>query len=596
MKVPSLQSALERLEARDILRHLNDPELTYLFRHTLVQETVLGSLLNQEQRRLNRLVGECLEALYPDHLDENAVRLAAHFLDAGDLDRGCRYCLSAGEAALHLGALDEALWHFTRALHAAERGSLPVREPYLRRGRVLELRGDFPAALDNYRRFEQWALAHADPASELAALMAQVTIHAIPSSVYNVERGQELSARAIELARALDDPAAEAKIHWNLMLLDTRVSTDYVRGLASGERSLAIARAENLREQLAYTLNDIALLYCFHGDFERGRRANLEARALWREFDNKPMLVDNLNYALMLEGLAGEYAIIPPLLAESLALARATSNGWGEAFAQTSAGQALLELGDVARALDIMREAVRLGHTAFAPNLVFTRSDLARLYGDLGAPQLGLPLARESLELGRAQFPAMRFVATAALAHLQLLSGDLAAAQKTLEGAPDALDVASYTRFSFDLPLAASELALALGQVTRAVEISAAFSAYVQKHGFVGYHVLALLSLGRALAAHGDLDAAASALAQGLELADRIEAHWTRWQLFLTAADVAERRGQPGAAAQFRAQARPLLERILDHVPTAPPPGSDVNLRDTFRNLPAVRRAFADDP
>src|SRR5207237_8024512 len=62
----------------------------------------------------------------------------------------------------------------------------------------------------------------------------------------------------------------------------------------AGEKSAAIARDLNLREQLAFTLNDTAHVYTFSGDFDQARITIEEATRLWRELDNLPMLADSL--------------------------------------------------------------------------------------------------------------------------------------------------------------------------------------------------------------------------------------------------------------------------------------------------------------
>src|SRR5262245_60270136 len=139
----ALDTHLTTLESTGLIRPVMiEPELEYLFRHTLVQEAAYGSLLKTDRRSLHRQVGHCLEQLYPDHLTELAPVLAHHFVEAGDDGRALDYFTRAGEAAARVYANAEAVTHYTRALELARRNAaIPVSQLsslYLRRGRVLE--------------------------------------------------------------------------------------------------------------------------------------------------------------------------------------------------------------------------------------------------------------------------------------------------------------------------------------------------------------------------------------------------------------------------------------------------------------------------
>jgi len=563
----SLETCLERLERTDLVRRLNDPELSYLIRHTLVQETATASLLNQERRRLHRLVGESLESLYPDQPEEYLARLAQHFVAAGDDTKSYTYCYRAGEAELRLSALDEALEHFTLALDAAQRAQLPTLDAFLKRGRVLELRGQFDDALKNYRTMYAYGEQQNDGALQLAALMAQATIQAIPSSVFNIAQSSEASEKALTLARELDDAAAEAKILWNLMLVETRVGTNYIGGIAHGEKSLAIARERNLREQLAYTLNDLAGMYAFVGEPERGKQYNLEARALWREFGNQPMLGDNLNYAVMMHLLAGEYSDAIQTMNESLTITRAIGNAWGEAFAQMWSGTAWLEQGDITKAIQIMKEGIRLGSQSLKATLIFTRADLARLYGDLGRVLQGISLAEQALASADELYPNIRGWSLAALSHLYVLKGDLAVARTYLDSQPTRMEDLNNPRFGIDLIVAQAELALAEKDWTRALDIGGALLEYLRKIKIRQYLPMIMIHVSRAWMAQGQLDQAATVLQEARTLTEDMNARWSWWQVLAAQKELEQQRGNFDAARALTPQARACIAYIISRTP-----------------------------
>ena len=110
-------SMLGALENAGLVRMAHvEPELEYLFRHALVQEAAYATLLASDRQRLHLAVGQTVERLYPDSLEENAARLAHHFKEASQDDQALKYFSLAGGAALNSYANQEAEAHYRKAL------------------------------------------------------------------------------------------------------------------------------------------------------------------------------------------------------------------------------------------------------------------------------------------------------------------------------------------------------------------------------------------------------------------------------------------------------------------------------------------------
>jgi len=54
------------------------PELAYSFKHAVIQDVAYESLLVQRRQALHGAIGEAIEDLYADHLEEQAAVLAYH--------------------------------------------------------------------------------------------------------------------------------------------------------------------------------------------------------------------------------------------------------------------------------------------------------------------------------------------------------------------------------------------------------------------------------------------------------------------------------------------------------------------------------------
>ena len=105
-----LATALDALKDSEfIYEQAIYPEVEYTFKHALTQEVAAQGLLAERRRALQRLVGEAIEGLYADRLDEYAGALAHHFAQSDDQDKAVRYLHLAGVRAGRLGATTEAM-------------------------------------------------------------------------------------------------------------------------------------------------------------------------------------------------------------------------------------------------------------------------------------------------------------------------------------------------------------------------------------------------------------------------------------------------------------------------------------------------------
>ena len=82
-----------------------------------------------------------------------------------------------------------------------------------------------------------------------------------------------------------------------MLILEGWGSGDIHQGLAHGERSLAIARELGLKEQMAFTLTNLVSANIALSRLEAASQAVLEARGIWLELGNTPMVADSYGLA-----------------------------------------------------------------------------------------------------------------------------------------------------------------------------------------------------------------------------------------------------------------------------------------------------------
>lgn len=565
-----LEPTLSLLEHSQLIRAAQLlPELEYIFKHGLVQETTYESLLKQDRRRLHRFVAESLERAYRGQLNELAPRLAEHWEEAGEAKRAFEYAIQAGANAARVYANVEARMAYDRAValcRELDTSSAQLLDLYIKRGRVLELAGEYDAAMANYEELETLAKSRQDRTLELQALIRHATILVTPTRRQDLKEGETLAQRALELARTIGDRPAEAQVLWTFLLIH-QYDGHTEQAVAEGEMSLAIARELNLREQMAYTLNDLSRAYVFANEFERGLDALYESEKLWRELGNLPMLTDTLNSLGMAALFAGRYAegITPTL--EGQQISDAIGNVWGQAYSAEVLGLLYLQLGETALARAALEQATRLGAQVGFLDALFSGSTfLAFLYGQMGAEEKGIQFLQEII----GQYPqhgGWLMGAYVVLAMLYGAVGERTRAETALEQGRS-LDTGDQTSpFPVLMRIAETELALSAGDIHKAVEAVRDLVEQSLQASLNPFHDLVLFYKARVQSLQGDLEGAYGTLSEARALSEPRNARLALWQILAELSKVEAARGNAAAASELKPRACAALRFIAEHAP-----------------------------
>jgi class 3 adenylate cyclase/tetratricopeptide (TPR) repeat protein len=581
---------LERLGL--IVETARTPDREYAFRHSLTQDATYGTILLRRRRELHRRVGEVFEELYGNRLAEFAPLLAQHFREAGDDERTLRYATMAADAASRLYAHAETVAHATSAIEAANRlgrTDEALGHLYPNRGRALELWGRFAEAVATYEEMESLAQASGARAAALAADTALTTLYATPTPVFDAARGRELTERTIGLARELHDRQAESKALWNLMILNVFTGGDPAEAVDAGERSLSIARELNAREQIAFTLNDLWRPYAAIGDLRASRACLEEARPLWRELGNLPMLCENLSSTSALLGLRGEIDEALALCDEAYAIAAEIGNPWGQSYSLLNAYHVDVDRGNLGRAMDRMRECIQLSELAgFVIPQSITRAELGALYANLGELERGRELAEEGLEIARERSQLAVPIVMGSLAEIQLLAGELGEAEATIarsgiERLPGPIHFAAAAH----VELLRGRLMSAMGNHGRAAEIADSVLEWLRRLDIRPFIPAALLLKGKALLSGGGPAEAETALLEARSEAERLGFRTILWRIDAELGGLSAAGGDATRATELRDEAGSVIEQIAEGI-------DDVEIRASFLALPDVRAVLSE--
>ena len=308
---------LQRLEF--IYRKSLSPELGYIFRHALTQETAYRSLLAARRKELHSKTALAIEKLFSERIGEFCTVIGEHFLRGEAWERASEYLIRAGDTAARLFALAEARLHYARALDALVH--LPSTENN-RRSRVdtlikqvsVSLYADSPeqnkARMSEAERLEQ-ELPGPDgtPGSDQLRLarvrhwMGRIHIvsNAMPEAIGYFRQ-------VLAVAQKLGDPEllavpslsignvlwyqghfgkAEALLHQAIKPLEQlgdwkewiravdlhgcvlAATGSYEEGLAEIQRALARARELNYLNGIAASINCLGVIYAIAGNLAR---------------------------------------------------------------------------------------------------------------------------------------------------------------------------------------------------------------------------------------------------------------------------------------------------------------------------------------
>lgn len=406
----------------------------------------------------------------------------------------------------------------------------------------------------------------------LAALIPQATVRSTFNRASDQEEGRRLLKEAQTLASELGDERAESKVLWTLMLNNVSSGGPPEERIRYGERSLALARKHNLKEQVAFTLQDLWFGYAGVGRWEQARRALQESAEIWRELNNLPMLAENLSRTYSTQMMAGEYDQALSSSDEAYQVAEEGNNPEGRALARAFIGGVHFDRGDMGRAIEVMEQAISIGEPVGTITvIVMTKPILGWVLGSLGRVERGIEIAAQALQSAEERLPAMIGLPAAALAHLYLRKGETDAAEEYMRltgGFRKQYRVMGFMAHMWGLiAVVEAELHIATGDPAAAVKAMQEFDQICTDWGMRQYLTDARYLLAKGYRALGDEARAMAALDQAAIVGRSIGCRRVLWRVLEMQAEIRQLQGDGDQPAALRAEAAEIAALIADHIP-----------------------------
>ena len=112
-----LKSSLLNLQGLEFIHEKQlFPELEYIFKHALTQEVAYNSLLLKRRKEIHEKIGQAIEGLYSERLEEYYEILAHHYGSSANTLKAVKYLHLAGEQAVKRSAYVEGIGQLSRAV------------------------------------------------------------------------------------------------------------------------------------------------------------------------------------------------------------------------------------------------------------------------------------------------------------------------------------------------------------------------------------------------------------------------------------------------------------------------------------------------
>ena len=348
----------------------NGNPLSFMFNHTLTQETIYSTLVRSKKQLLHQRAGEAIESLYPESIEENVEVLAYHFEKGGMPDKSLHYQIRAAEKCTQNHALHESRGYFqkakstliqrnqvqsrmmirvtlglvdisislgesTRALelidHLLESNqnlSNAIHAAFFRRlGDAYHLRGDLQAALENYHH----ALEKINSVQE-----------------YQLNLGRDLLVSKYE--ERLDIQIGLSKVRFD--------SGEYQKAEEVAQIILKEVSGKQQHERVATLYNTLAGIAFRKTDFQLAQLLTKKSLARYQANNNRSRASSMYSNLGVIASIQQDFNIGHEYFSTALEIQNALGDKKGIAISTNNLGQLELNLGNLTKAKGVLRTSI----------------------------------------------------------------------------------------------------------------------------------------------------------------------------------------------------------------------------------------------
>jgi predicted ATPase/class 3 adenylate cyclase len=403
-----LQYGLRQLvEAELVYQRGVAPQVTYFFKHALIQDAAYQSLLKSKRQQLHQQIAQVLEERFPDTKETQPELLAHHYTEAALIVQAIPYWQKAGERAIQRSANVEAVSHLIKGLELLK--TLPDTPERIQQELALQITLGAPlTATKGYAAREVGQVY--TRARELCRQLGE-TPQLIPVLFglwrfylqrAELQTARELGEECLSLAQRLHDPVRLLRAHNTL-----GVTLFYLGELASArehleqgialyspqQRSLAV-----VQDPMVACLSYMAWVLWYLGYPDQALKRSHEALTLAQELSHPYSMAQALFFAAELHHLRQEAQAVQERAEAVITLAAEQGFPFWLAQGTSLRGWALVKQGQREEGITQIRQGLAIYQSTGAElGWPYYLAELAEACGLVGQAEEGLRVMAEAL-------------------------------------------------------------------------------------------------------------------------------------------------------------------------------------------------------
>lgn len=372
-----------------LYRNVLNPKSEYVFKHALIQDVAYHSLLLRTRRKLHERIGDTIEQLYPDRLEEFYETLAHHYQNSQNWDKAYQYLKLSADKAAGSCANREALQHYHNAIGVLNKQDKSRDRQTRELGVRLAMdgvlrRADYPeGSLENLEQAERLA-------KELDSATDKAIIHSAMGWYHMVHGNAALGMKQTEAA--FDDAVQAKAPHLAIpvamdLALSLFLASDFRRCVEVTSQAISLLETTHkellfkgaLSNENAYCmlLNFCAGSLAHMGHFKRARAAAEKALSFARQLNDPATLGSTLHLYGFPFWAQGDGKTAAKYMREAIPYLEKSGNSIMLGGCWANLGIAYLLQGDCRSAAKCLDRGLELqmqsGMTAFLSNFFWVR-------------------------------------------------------------------------------------------------------------------------------------------------------------------------------------------------------------------------------
>ena len=351
-----LNEQIKTAERGQIWRARN--ELRYIFKHSLLREAAYSMQLRNRLQQLHRLIGEAIERIYKDQIEEKYMDLAFHFEQAAVFDKTCEYLRKAADYARSNYQVQQALEFYEKLLLllGQQKDVITHIQTNIKKGKVLETIGKWEESEKAYAN----ALELAKKSRDIVMIgKANNSMGHLLMLQGNYGEAKNYLNTAIGLFESVEEKEGIIHAYGDLGKLHFRLG-QYDEAKSYFQQSIDISNSIDQIEIDAQIVANLALTHMNQGNYENGIETILNQLLLYEEVSDKQSLATLYTNLGIVYFEKGDYDSALEVYQKGLVLSEELGNKLLTSIAIGSIGSVYERKGDYNRAMEHFEEDLRI--------------------------------------------------------------------------------------------------------------------------------------------------------------------------------------------------------------------------------------------